>query len=68
MDRKVTAFHSRNKRTSRAIDVEALSTGDLLRLHERHFSRLDPRGRQRIVDTASANGWDRGWDMDGLAA
>jgi hypothetical protein len=31
------------------IAVEAIPTAELLRLHERHFGRLDPRARARMA-------------------
>ena len=49
-------------------DVDGLSTEQIIALHERHFGPLDPRARERIVDSARMNGWDRTWEMDGLAA
>ena len=48
--------------------LEALPTSDLLRLHEREFAPLDPVGKRRILTVAREHGWDRSWEMDGLAA
>ncbi len=60
---------TRTTKTTRvSLDVEGLSTAELLRFHERHFGRLDAHSKQRIVDAAILRGWDRAWDMDGLAA
>ncbi len=58
----------RTRATPVSLDVERLSTAHLLRLHERYFGRLDAHGKQRIVDAAVLRGWDRAWDLDGLAA
>lgn len=55
-------------RSERRIDLEALTTEQLLVLHERHFGPLDRRSKERIVDGARMHGWDRTWEMDGLAA
>jgi hypothetical protein len=49
-------------------DYAALTTEQLLALHERHFAPLDRKGKRRILDSARRNGWDRGFGMDGLAA
>jgi hypothetical protein len=50
-------------------NIEAVTTGELLDLHERHFAPLDPRGKQRIADAAILRGWDREWDaVEELAA
>ena len=56
------------RRTDRRIQLDALSTAELIRLHERAFGPLDPVSRARILATASEHGWDRSFDMDGLAA
>ena len=47
---------------------ETLSTEELLALHERHFGTLHVESKRRILAAARARGWDRSWDMDGLAA
>jgi hypothetical protein len=49
-------------------DIDALSTEQLIALHERHFGPLEQRSKERIVDSARLRGWDRTWEMDGLAA
>jgi hypothetical protein len=49
-------------------DYTALTTEQLLLLHERHFAPLDRKGKRRIIDSARRNGWDRCFGMDGLAA
>ena len=49
--------------------IEAASMRDLLRLHERYFGRLDPKGRARMAHKARAGTPDgRCYGMDGLAA
>jgi hypothetical protein len=48
--------------------LESISTPDLLRLLEREFGPLDPVGKRRMLATARAHGWDRTWEIDGLAA
>ena len=49
--------------------IEAASMMDLLRLHERYFGRLDPKGRARMALKARAGTPDgRCYGMDGLAA
>ena len=53
------------KRQSRS-GFDALSTEQLLALHERHFGLLDRQSKRRIVQTARTHGWDRSWDVDGL--
>jgi hypothetical protein len=50
------------------IALETLPTTEILRLHERAFGPLDPVGKSRILATAREHGWDRSFDMDGLAA
>ena len=50
------------------LDPEQLSTEQVVELHERLCAPLDAATRSRIVDTAYRRGWDRPWDMDGLAA
>lgn len=60
--------HDRRKRRPERPDVAALQTEQLISLHERHFGPLDARSKQRIVDGARMRGWDRTWEMDGLAA
>lgn len=48
---------------------DALTTRELLALHERHFGALDPKARTRILETTRARGWTGGWrEMDRLAA
>jgi hypothetical protein len=41
------------------------STEQLLLVYERHFGKLDPKARRRIVEDARLNGWDRTWG-DGI--
>jgi hypothetical protein len=48
--------------------VETLSTAELLALHERFLFPLALETKLRITQGARMNGWDRGWDLDGLAA
>lgn len=48
--------------------VEALSTAELLALHEQFLFPLTLETKLRITQGARMNGWDRGWDLDGLAA
>jgi hypothetical protein len=48
--------------------VEALSTHQLLGLHERHFGPLDGKSKLRMLNTARRHGWDRSWEMESLAA
>ncbi len=49
--------------------VDAVSTQELLRLHERHFARLDPRARARLGQVMRQEREARRWrGMDGLAA
>ena len=50
------------------IQLDAVPTAELLRLHERAFGALDPVGKRRMLATASAHGWDRDWDTEDLAA
>jgi hypothetical protein len=50
------------------VDPEQLSTEQVVELRERLCAPLDAAARSRIVDTAYRRGWDRPWDMDGLAA
>ena len=50
------------------LDPEQLSTEQVVELHERLCAPLDAAARSRIVDAAHRRGWDRPWDMDGLAA
>jgi uncharacterized membrane protein YcjF (UPF0283 family) len=50
------------------LDPEQLSTEQVVELHERLYAPLDAAARSRIVDAAHRRGWDRPWDMDGLAA
>jgi uncharacterized membrane protein YcjF (UPF0283 family) len=50
------------------LDPEQLSTEQVVELHERLCAPLDAEARSRIVATAHRRGWDRRWDMDGLAA
>jgi hypothetical protein len=47
------------------VDPEQLSTEQVVELL---CAPLDAAARSRIVDTAYRRGWDRPWDMDGLAA
>ena len=56
------------RRTDRRIQLDALPTPELIRLHERAFGPLDPVGKARMLATAREHGWDRSFDMDGLAA
>jgi len=48
--------------------LDALSTAEILMLHERAFAALDPIGKQRIIETARAHGWDRTWETELRAA
>lgn len=48
--------------------IDTLSTPELLALHERIFFPLTLEAKLRITQWARTNGWDRGWDVDGLAA
>lgn len=49
--------------------AEAIRTDELLRLHERHFGRLDPRARARLAEIMRRERGARRWrGMDGLAA
>jgi len=52
-----------------SVAIEAASMKDLLRLHERYFGRLDPKGRARMAHKTRAGTPDgRSYGMDGLAA
>jgi hypothetical protein len=62
------AMMERGQRRPTRQDYTALTTEQLLVLHERHFAPLDRKGKRRIIDSARRNGWDRGFGMDGLAA
>ena len=54
--------------TSRIIrGLEALTTEQIVVIHERIFGRLEPVAKQRIIQTARMHGWDRDWSDD-LAA
>jgi hypothetical protein len=68
MGQTISLRAHRVRNAARTIDVEQLSTDKLLVLHERHFGPLDAKGKRRIAETAATNGWDRSWDLDGLAA
>ncbi len=61
-------IEGRRKRSEPRVDFEALTTSQLLALHERHFGPLDGRSKERMLDGARMHGWDRTWEMDGLAA
>jgi hypothetical protein len=41
------------------------STEQVLLVYERHFGKLDPKARRRILEDARLNGWDRTWG-DGI--
>ena len=58
----------RRRERRREHPIDTLSTPELLALHERFFSPLTLETKLRITQWARVNGWDRGWDMDGLAA
>lgn len=60
------ALKRRERRQERG--VETLSTAELLALHERFFFPLALETKLRMTQSARLNGWDRGWDLDGLAA
>jgi hypothetical protein len=49
------------RRNVSASTLEALSTYELLALHERHFGALDPKTRTRIVEVTRARGCAGGW-------
>ncbi|HEY7648219.1 MAG TPA: hypothetical protein VID04_04375 [Methylomirabilota bacterium] len=51
----------RGRPSSAATTFEALSTHELLALHERHFGALDPKARTRILEATRARGWTDGW-------
>jgi hypothetical protein len=55
-------------RIGRIVDTELLSTEEVVALHERLCAPLDAVARLRILDGARRRGWDRDWEMDGLAA
>ena len=58
-----------DRRHAPASTFEAMTTHELLALHERLFGALDPKARTRILETTRARGWADGWRrMDGLAA
>ena len=50
-------------RTKASFDL--WSTEQVLLVYERHFGRLDPKARRRILEDARLNGWDRTWG-DGI--
>ena len=54
--------------TLHGLDPEQLSTEQVVELHERLCAPLDAAARSRIVAAAHRRGWDRPWEMDGLAA
>ena len=58
----------RRREQRRARVIESLSTAELLALHEQFFFPLGLETKLRITQWARMNGWDRGWDLDGLAA
>jgi hypothetical protein len=43
----------------RDADYEALTTDQVLRVHEKLFGPLEARGRRRILERARLHGWDR---------
>jgi hypothetical protein len=51
-------------RTKTSFDL--WSTEQVLLVYERHFGKLDPKARRRIIEDARLNGWDRSWG-DGAA-
>ena len=55
-------------RIVRSVDTEQLSTEEVVALHERLCAPLDAVARVRILESARRRGWDRAWEMDGLAA
>jgi hypothetical protein len=46
-------------RTKTSFDL--WSTEQVLLVYERHFGKLDPKARRRIIEDARLNGWDRSW-------
>ena len=48
----------RAKQTER-LELDSLTTEQVVSLHERVFGPLEPKARQRILDTARRRGW--GW-------
>jgi hypothetical protein len=64
------AFRPGRRTLARTLaNIETITTGELLDLHERHFAPLDPLGKRRIADAAILRGWDREWVAEeGLAA
>jgi hypothetical protein len=55
-------------RIVRTVDTEQMSTEEVVALHERLYAPLDAVARRRILERARSHGWDRAWEMDGLAA
>jgi hypothetical protein len=49
-------------------EIDALSTKQLIALHERHFGPLEQRSKERIIAGARMRGWDRTWETDRKAA
>jgi hypothetical protein len=41
---------------------EALTTRQILALHEQLFAPLDRLAKRRLTERARSNGWDRSWD------
>lgn len=41
---------------------EALTTRQVLALHERLFGPLDRLAKRRLTERAQSHGWDRSWD------
>lgn len=41
---------------------EALTTRQVLALHEQLFAPLDRLAKRRLTERARTNGWDRSWD------
>lgn len=66
--KRLNRRHS-DKRGGPAPTLEALTTHELLPLHERLFGALDPKARTRILQTSRALGWTAGErGLDRLAA
>jgi hypothetical protein len=62
-------IHEGGRRRVRSqLNWDEMPTEQLIALHEDNFGRLDTRTKERIVDGARLRGWDRTWEMDGLAA
>ncbi|MGH7324470.1 MAG: hypothetical protein ACREJ9_07470 [Candidatus Rokuibacteriota bacterium] len=60
---------TRDIRSRVASSLEAVPTRELLALFERHFGRLDPKTKARILEISRSWGSGEAWSgMDGLAA